>query len=92
LDRGETFTQQGARGVIRKVFDLFPNLTEAQKDTRTTLGFTALLGAGIWQAGKWLFKGKGGFLTKTAIVAGAFLGTQVLFGEDLPSLIKKIAT
>jgi hypothetical protein len=92
LDIGETFTQGGAKGLIRKVFDAFPNLTEAQKDTWSNVGFAALLGVGIWQAGKRLFSKKtGGFWTKTLTIGGALLGSQVLFGESLPSLLHKIA-
>jgi hypothetical protein len=76
---------------MRKIFDFFPNLTEAQKDTWSNVGFAALIGVGVWQAGKWLFK-KGNFWGKVATVGGALLLPQILFGESLPSLLHKIAT
>jgi hypothetical protein len=60
------------------VFDAFPNLTEAQKNTWSNVGFAALLGVGIWQAGKWLFK-KGNFRHKASTIGGVLLGPQILF-------------
>jgi len=44
LDRGESFQAGGTKGVLRKVFDCFPNLTEKQKESWSTLTFAAAMG------------------------------------------------
>ena len=43
LDWAETFEAGGVRGALRKVFDFFPNLTPRQKDSRSTLGYAAIM-------------------------------------------------
>ena len=56
----------------------------------------ALLGVGLWQLGKWIFKKKGkddkeNWFTRTATVAGIGLGlnfvSQGVLGKDLFSAI-----
>jgi hypothetical protein len=56
LNWGETFTAGGINGTLRKVFDQFPNLSEQQKATRSSLTSLAVVGFGIFKGIQWLFK------------------------------------
>jgi len=90
LEWGETFSAGGLKGMLRKCFDYFPNLTNSQKDGWSSLIYAWGL---IFGAVKWvqrLFKGKGKWRQKGLGIWGAILGSQILFGKDPITLISQV--
>jgi len=90
LEWWETFNAGGLKGMLRKSFDYFPNLTNSQKDGWSSLIYAWGL---IFGAVKWvqrLFKGKGKWRQKGLGIWGAILGSQIIFGKDPITLISQV--
>lgn len=100
MDWWETFEKWWLKWLLRKWFDIFPNMKDGQKDTWTNIAFLWWLGFGLWKLGQWAFTGKFSKdqKEKTSIrwrifaVWGTWLWSTALTGKNPIELISWLVT